>query len=107
MTYNPNDDPRYIIDLRNMYWLNQVLKIRGMETLLTDLIEELEGTYPKASYIDTLHANLQYAKDVYVNRHTMKNEIMDMVQTCVKEIHRQENEEKTRWLGLTDTLETD
>lgn len=107
MTYDPDTDPRYIIDLRQPGWAAQLVKMRGMERLLFEMIALVEYTHPQATYLTTLQANLQYALDIYASRHIMEDEIMGMVQTCFKELCRKENEEKNRWLGNTDTLESD
>ena len=105
--YVNNDDPRYIIDIRKPEWVKQIVNMRGMEHLLFEMISLVEGTYPPAEYLNTLQANLQYALDIYTGRHNMADEIMGMVQTCVKQIRNQEKEEKNRWLGNTESLEAD
>ena len=107
MTYDPDTDPRYIVDLRQPGWAKRIVNMRGMETLLFEMINLIEETFPPATYLNTLQANLQYALDIYAGRHTMEDEIMGMVHTCVKGIRSQEEEEKNRWLGNTDTLESD
>ena len=107
MTYDPDTAPRYIIDLRGPGWIEQIVKMRGMETLLDEMIYLVAMTDPPATYLITLQANLQYALNIYNGRHAMEDEIMGMVHTCVKGIRSQEEEEKNRWLGNTDTLESD